>query len=82
MKLSKIKKLFTQFRYWLAYAIAPDLIIDLEERLTTLLCHVTGGLLSKTNYTADTMISAADDYQQRMCDDCCREKSEQDGGEA
>ena len=35
------------------------------------LCHVTGNLLSKTNYTAQAMISAAEDYQQRVCDNDC-----------
>ena len=35
------------------------------------LCHMTGGLLSKTNYTAQEMISAAEDYQQRVCDNDC-----------
>ena len=35
------------------------------------LCHMTGGLLSKTNYTAQAMISAAEDYQQRVCDNDC-----------
>ena len=34
------------------------------------LCHMTGGLLSKTNYTAQVMISAADDYQQKVCGEC------------
>ena len=31
------------------------------------LCYMTGGLLSKTNYTAQEMVSAAEDYQQRLC---------------
>ena len=35
------------------------------------LCHMTGGALSKTNYTAQAMISAAEDYQQRICDNDC-----------
>lgn len=35
------------------------------------LCHITGGMLSKTNYTAQAMISAAEDYQQRVCDNYC-----------
>ena len=35
------------------------------------LCHMTGGMLSKTNYTAQAMISAAEDYQQRVCDNYC-----------
>lgn len=34
------------------------------------LCHMTGGLLSKTNYTAQEMISAAEDYQQKVCWEC------------
>ena len=34
------------------------------------LCHMTGGLLSKTNYTAQDMISAAEDYQQNVCGEC------------
>ena len=34
------------------------------------LCHMTGGLLSKTNYTAQEMISAAEDYQQDVCGEC------------
>ena len=35
------------------------------------LCHMTGNLLSKTNYSAQAMISAAEDYQQRVCDNDC-----------
>lgn len=34
------------------------------------LCYMTGGLLSKTNYTAQEMVTAAEDYQQSVCDDC------------
>lgn len=34
------------------------------------LCHITGGLLSKTNYTAQEMITTAEDYQQIRCDEC------------
>ena len=34
------------------------------------LCYMTGGLLSKTNYTAQEMISAAEDYRQKVCGGC------------
>lgn len=34
------------------------------------LCYMTGGLLSKTNYTAQEMVTAAEDYQQSVCDNC------------
>ena len=47
---------------------------DMEKQLnefSEFLCHMTGNLLSKTNYTAQAMISAAEDYQQRVCDNDC-----------
>lgn len=34
------------------------------------LCYMTGGLLSKTNYTAQEMATAAEDYQQKVCGEC------------
>lgn len=70
----KLKKL----RYRIAYLIAPDLIDDLEERLSGLLCHVTGGLLSKANYPLKTMITYADDYQQCICDECDEKQGERE----
>ena len=46
---------------------------EMEKQLnefSEFLCHMTGGLLSKTNYTAQEMISAAEDYQQNVCGEC------------
>ena len=34
------------------------------------LCRMTGGLLSKTNYTAQEMATVAEDYQQKVCGEC------------
>lgn len=62
--------MFDKLRYKIAYIIAPDLIDDLESRLSGLLYNVTGGRLSKPNYTLKTMIAEANDYQQRCCDEC------------
>lgn len=45
----------------------------LEHALACLLDHVTGGLLSKTNYTNETMYQAADDYAQRCTDEAIEE---------
>ena len=50
---------------------------EMEKQLnefSEFLCCMTGNLLSKTNYTARAMIEAAEDYQQRVCDDCDRVK--------
>lgn len=46
---------------------------EMQKRLnesSEFLCYMTGGLLSKTNYTAQEMISAAEDYQQKVCGEC------------
>lgn len=48
--------------------------VTMEKQLnefSEFLCHMTGGLLSKTYYTAQEMIGAAEDYQQRICDSDC-----------
>lgn len=47
-----------------------DMDCQLEE-FSRFLCNQTGGLLSKTNYSAETMIAYAEDYQQRVCDNYC-----------
>lgn len=65
-----MKKWFRKIRYKLAYLIAPDWIDDLEDRLSGLLCEVTGGLLSKCYYPLNVMVDEYWDYQQRVCDDC------------
>lgn len=65
-----MKEWFDNLRYKLAYWIYPEYFDDIEERLSGLLCHTTGGLLSKTNYTLQGMITAVDDYWQSCCDEC------------
>ena len=51
-------------------ARCKDMDCQLEES-SRFLCNQTGGLLSKTNYSAETMIAYAEDYQQRVCDNYC-----------
>lgn len=70
MRREKIKEWFYRLRFRLAYWICPEYVDDIEERLSGLLIHVTGGLLSKTNYTLQGMTTAVDDYWQRCCDEC------------
>ena len=52
-----------------------DMDCQLEE-FSRFLCNQTGGLLSKTNYSAETMISYAEDYEQRVCDNNCDLRNE------
>ena len=70
MRHKKMKEWFYQLRFKLAYLICPEYINDIEHKLSGLLYHTTGGLLSKTNYTLQTMITAVDDYSQKCCDKC------------
>lgn len=65
-----MKEKFKNFRYKLAYLIAPDWIDDLEHRFSVFLCEQTGGKMSKCYYTLDAMRSVASDYQQSICDEC------------
>ena len=65
-----MKECFYRIRLKLAYLICPEYFNDIEHRLSGLLWHTTGGLLSKTNYTLDGMMHAVNDYQQRCCDEC------------
>ena len=67
---SSIKEGIHVFRIKLAYKLAPDLIEDLENRLSAFLYNQTGGRLSKPNYCIRTMISIAADYQMDVCDEC------------
>lgn len=81
-----MKEWFRKIRYKLAYFIAPDWIDDLEDRLSGLLCEVTGGLLSKCYYPLSVMVSEARNYQDRECRECewykeCTEKMTENKGE-
>ena len=65
-----MKEWFDRIRYKLARMIYPQYFEDIEERLSGLLWHATGGRLSKPNYTLEAMESAVDDYFQKCCDEC------------
>lgn len=65
-----MKEWFRKLRYKIAYFIAPDWIDDLEHRLSVFLCNQTHGRLSKCYYSAETMISEANDARQRECEEC------------
>ena len=68
--MKRIKEAIKNLRYKLAYLIAPDWIDDLEYRLSSFLCYQTGGRLSKCYYNLNVMLGEANDYQQRVCDEC------------
>ena len=50
--------------------LSPEEITDMIYRFEAFLSAMTGNRMSKSNYTLDAMISAANDYQQSLCDGC------------
>lgn len=65
-----MKEWFYRLRYKIAYAICAEYFNDIEDRLSSLLEHVTGGRLSKTGYPVRVMTDAVDDYWEERCDEC------------
>jgi len=50
--------------------LSPEEITDMIYRFEAFLSAMTGSRMSKSNYTLDAMISAANEYQQSLCDEC------------
>ena len=50
--------------------LTPEEINETISRFERFLVEMTGGRMSKYNYTLDAMISVANDYQQSACDEC------------
>jgi hypothetical protein len=50
--------------------LSPEEITDTIYRFEAFLSAMTGNRMSKSNYTLDAMISAAEEYQQSLCDEC------------
>ena len=72
----RLQEAIKNLRYKLAYLIAPDLIYDLENRFSDFLYYQTGGRLSKCNYPLHIMIAEADDFQERCCERCEKERAD------
>lgn len=65
-----MRELLRKIRWQLAYWLASDWIDDLEYRFSAFLCEQTGGMLSKTNYSIQTMNAYANDCRERECNEC------------
>lgn len=50
--------------------MTPDEIEQTLLNFSSFLCEMTGGRMSKTNYTVQAMVSEANDYNESLCDEC------------
>ena len=54
--------------------LMPEEIVATLMNYISFLSEMTGGRMSKTNYTVKAMISAANDHFQSICDECREDK--------
>ena len=54
--------------------LEPEDIENTLANFSSFLCEMTGGMMSKTNYTTNVMVMAANDHFQRICDECREDK--------
>lgn len=50
--------------------MTPEEIEQTLLNFSSFLCEMTGGRMSKTNYTVQAMVSEANDYNESLCDEC------------
>lgn len=63
-------KLFPLLHAYEETGLTPEDIEQTMLRFSSFLMEMTGGRMSKTNYTVQAMVAEANDYQQRVCDEC------------
>lgn len=64
------RSLFEKERYRLDLERTQKELEEVENKLSELLCYITGGRFSKTGYSIQEMKSFADDYLQDTCNKC------------
>lgn len=73
-----IRQLYGALKAYEDIGLEPWEIEQTLMNFSSFLCEMTGGRMSKTNYTVQAMVSEANDHFERICDEC-RERAEIDG---
>ena len=63
-------KIFDRLHAYEELDMTPEDIEQTMLRFSSFLMEMTGGRMSKTNYTVQAMVAEANDHQQRECDEC------------
>lgn len=63
-------KVFPTLHAYEEIDLTPEEIEQQLMNFSSFLCEMTGGRMSKTNYTVQAMVDEAHDYFERVCDEC------------
>ena len=78
-----VRQLYTELKRYEDLEMTPEAIEHQLTNFSSFLMEMTGGRMSKTNYTVQAMVDEANEYQQRLCDECSDrqqlEKAEEEG---
>lgn len=65
-----VRQLYAELKRYEDLDMTPEDIDQTMLNFSSFLMEMTGGRMSKTNYTVQAMVAEANDYQQRECDEC------------
>lgn len=65
-----VRQLYTELKRYEELEMTPEDIEQTLLRFSSFLMEMTGGRMSKTNYTVQAMVSEANDHFESVCDEC------------
>lgn len=77
-----IRQLYGALKAYEDIGLEPQEIEQTLMNFSSFLAEMTGGRMSKTNYTVQAMVSEANDHFESICDECPERQAENCGGDA
>ena len=65
-----VRQLYTELKRYEDLEMTPEAIEQQLTNFSSFLMEMTGGRMSKTNYTVQAMVSEANDHFESVCDEC------------
>lgn len=65
-----VRQLYTELKRYEELEMTPEAIEQQLTNFSSFLMEMTGGRMSKTNYTVQAMVSEANDHFEGVCDEC------------
>ena len=65
-----VRQLYTELKRYEELEMTPEAIECQLTNFSSFLMEMTGGRMSKTNYTVQAMVSEANDHFESVCDEC------------
>ena len=65
-----VRQLYTELKRYEDLEMTPEAIEQQLKNFSSFLMEMTGGRMSKTNYTVQAMVSETNNYDESLCDEC------------